>query len=47
MNLKNIAGQACGGNLYQAFLSFAVGREVGKISPTSGRNNQPEKLGAT
>ena len=45
--LKYVADQACGGNLYQAFLTFAVGREMGKTSPTGGRNNQPEKLGAT
>ena len=31
----------------QAFLSFAVEREMGMTSPTSGRNNQPARLGAT
>ena len=47
LKVKCVAGQACGGNLHQAFLSFAVEGELGVTSPTSGRINELEKLGGT
>ena len=44
LKVKCVAGQACGGNLHQAFLSFVVESGKGEASLTSGRNNQPTML---